>query len=809
MIRNYLKIAFRSLWRHKGFSFINIFGLTIGTACCLYILMHVMEQFSYDRHHQDADALFRVVSDLSNVGSPDGPYQTARVSPPIPITMAIEFPEVEVATRVVDPPDLSHHVFSWQNHSFYETKGYYVDSTFFRLFNYKWVYGRPEHALDEPYTVVLTLPVAERLFGRQDPVGQAIRINNRFGDNEFKVTGMVDATAKKSHIRANFYMAMNSGGIGEYVRSNNMWAGNNFISGYVKLKPHADPDALAAKLPAFLDRHGADQLRELGMAKTLHLEPVQDIHLYSARNNQLDTTVSARFLYILLTIAGFIQLIACINFMNLTTARAGNRAREVGIRKTVGANRQALIRQFLGESLLLSVIAILLAVPLVKWSLPVINRVTGQEVSGDFTLYPGIWLGVVGLSLLTGVLSGSYPAFYLSAFRAVSVLKGNFRNSVSAAGLRKALVVFQFVISVSLVIGAMIISRQLNFMANSDLGFEKTQKIVVPFRTEDSRAQITAFKNELGNRSDIGSVTSTRVYPGQFVAQDLGFYKEGQDMNSRQMAQYFQTDDKYLATLGIPLLAGRNFVSSDTNNQRIVNEELLRSMDIPMDKAVGTRIYSDWQNERFTYEIIGVMKNYHYRSLRDELSPLMLQYSPDNRHFYAVIDANTSDYPALLAGLEQLWTRLNPKLPFEYVFLDEDLQKQYQAERNLSSIIQSFTLFAILIACLGLLGLSAFTVEQRVKEIGIRKVLGASVAGIAGMLSKDFIKLIALAILLAAPLAWWAMNQWLQDFPYRVGLDWWVFALAGGSAILIAGLTIGFQAVKAALTNPVKSLRSE
>ncbi|MCB0610980.1 MAG: ABC transporter permease [Lewinellaceae bacterium] len=809
MFNNYLKIALRSLWRHKGFSTINIFGLTVGTACCLYILMHVLEQFSYDRHHPDVGSIYRVATDIRNADGTGNEFQTARLSPPIAPAMALEFPEVEIATRVVDPPDVSHHVFTWQNHSFFETKGYYVDSTFFRIFDYKWVYGAPEHALDEPYSVVITPPISEKLFGRQDPVGQTIRINNRFGDHEFKVTGVVDPKAKKSHIRANFYMTMNSGGIGEYVRESNHWAGNNFISGYVKLKPHADAEALEAKLPAFLNRHGTDQLRELGMAKSLELEPVRDIHLYSTRQNQLDTTVSARFLYILLMIAGFIQLIACINFMNLTTARAANRAREVGIRKTVGAGKMALIRQFLGESLLLSVVAILIAVPLVKWSLPFINNITGEEVSGNMAAHPGIWLGILGLSLLTGVLSGSYPAFYLSGFRVVNVLKGNFRHSASAAGLRKGLVVFQFVISVGLVIGALVISRQLNYMVHADLGFDQQQKIIVPFRTDDSRAEIAPFKSEISARGDVESVSSARVYPGQFVTQDFGLYKDGQDMNSRMVAQLVQADENYLSTLEIPLLDGRNFVTSDTNNQLIVNEEFLRRIDIPLESAVGTRLFSDWENEHYTYQIIGVMKNYHFRSMREEMSPLMLEYTLDRSHFYTIVAAKTNDYNQLLSDMEQLWGRLNPGLPFEYVFLDEDLQKQYNAERSLSATIQSFTLMAILIACLGLLGLSAFMVEQRVKEIGIRKVLGASATGIAGLLSRDFLRLILVAIVLAIPLAWWAMNKWLQDFANRVAVEWWVFALAGGAALLIAGFTVGFQAIRAAWANPVKSLRSE
>lgn len=809
MFQNYLKISIRNLLKNKSYSFINIAGLTAGTACCLYILLYVMEQYSYDKHQAGLDQMYRVVTDIRNADGSGDVYKTARLSPPIAPAMAQEFPEVEIAARLVDPPDISEHVVTWQNNTYFETKGYYVDSTFFRLFTYKWLSGSPEHALDEPFTVVLTKPVAERIFGSQEAVGQTIHIGNRFGDDDFKVTGVVDAAAGKSHIRGNFYMSMNSGGIGEYVRTSNHWAGNNFISGYVKLKPQAEVKALEAKLPDFLTRHGAEQFKEMGFVKTLHLEPVKDIHLFSRRENQLDTTVSARLLYILLTIAGFIQLIACINFMNLATARSTRRAKEVGIRKAIGANRGALVQQFIGESMILAFIAILLAAPLVKLALPYLNQLTGSQVSGSFFGNPGIWLAVIGLVLLTGLLSGSYPAFYLSGFKPAQVLKGGLQNAAAAAKLRKGLVVFQFAISVGLVLSAIVIVRQLSYMQQKDLGFQKEQKIIIPFRTEAARGQLAAYKNEALKLSNVASVSGAISVPGQFLTQDFGLYKEGQDMNSSQIVQSLRTDEDYLTTLHIPLLAGRNFTSADTTLQLIVNEQALKTLEIPLDEAVGKQVYSEWEGERFGFEIIGVMKDYHFRPLNRELSPLVLQYGQPGSLQNLIISTQTTDYATLLPQLDQAWAQLVPGIPFEHSFLDENLQRQYESEANLANIIKAFTLIAILISCLGLFGLSAFTAEQRNKEIGIRKVLGASVENLAGMLAKDFLQLAILAVVVALPLAWYAMHKWLADFAYRTSIEWWMFALAGAIALAVAFLTVSFQSVKAALANPMDSLRSE
>lgn len=803
MLKNNLKLILRQFWQNRTFSLINILGLTLGTACCLYILFYAMEQYQYDKHQQDLDALYRVVTDIERE---NGDWRTATLSPPIAPAMGEDFAEVEAWTRVVGTPDVSQQILRWNNTYFYENKGYYVDSAFFQVFTYAWLEGNPEKALIEPYTVVLTKAVAEKLFGRRSALGESIRI----ADNEFRVTGVVDPEPNPSHIRGHYYMSLNSGGVGEYVSTNTTWSGNNFIHGYVKLKPRVDAAALAAKLPAFLESHGGDQLRSSGMKKTLGLEPVRDIHLFSDRENQIEATVNSSLLYILLTIAGFIQFLACINFMNLTTARSTLRAKEVGIRKTVGAGRGTLIRQFLTEAILLALIAFVLAIPILKIALPWLNQMTGSTVTGSLSQYPMIWLVIGSLVLITGVLAGSYPAFYLSGFKAVNAFKAKMqKDRFSVVNLRKGLVVVQFAVSAGLVIGAILIHQQLQYIQHRDLGFQKEQQIVIPLRTESARQQLTTLKQELKQLPGVRSMSGTLAAPGQFITRDFSVYTDGGDMESAQNMKVLYTDEDYLSTLNVPLLSGRNLLSSDTSEQVILNESAAKALGLDRSDAPGTQVYSDFDGNRIAYQIIGVMQDYNFQSLHTDVHPLMLRYWPPERNFNAIISSQTDDYAGLLAAIEQKWGTINPDTPFEYSFLDEDLQRQYEAETNLAHIISLFTFLAILISCMGLFGLSTFSIERKVKEIGIRKVLGATTSGLVGLLSKEFLLLVIVALLVASPIAWYFMDRWLTEFAYHIDIKVWVFLLVGGLAIAIAFLTVSIQAVRAALANPVEALKTE
>lgn len=810
MIKSYLKTALRFLLKNKTFSFINIIGLATGTLCCLYILLYVQDQYGYDKHHKDAKDIYRVTSSLEITGDK---HNNSTASPPIAPAIKRDFPEVRQFTRLIPTGLLgnSKNLLKYKEKSFYEKDLVYVDSTFFDVFSYHFDYGKnTKDILAQPYSLVLLKSVADKLFGNEDPVGKVITIDNGFGKHDFKVNGVVDESLGKSSITANIFVTMRSGGFGQFVLDNTAWAGYNLACSYIKLQPGADVQALEKKLPDFLNKYGAQQLKALGMKKVLHLQPFTSVHTTPGYEVELSKTISPTLLYILILIAIMIQLIACINFMNLSTARASKRAKEVGIRKVVGAGRGDLIKQFLGESFLLSLIGVLLAIPLLFFVLPYLNDITHTNIQFSFLAHYSVWLMLGSIVIITGVVAGSYPAFYLSAFEAIKVMKGNFTNHISASGIRRSLVVFQFVLSIILITGIIIIYNQLDYIKNKDLGFDKSQKLIFSFYTGDSQQKMAAFAADLQQLSEVKAVSRSNNYLSQFVGRDHGVYLSGGNAATAIDAQNMDTDEKFVKANGIKIISGRDFRIKDTL-KTLINETLAKRLGLTPEKAVGTRLYSQYLNGPVSYvEVIGVMKDFNYNSLHGEVRPFMLFYNGDPSAFsFITVSTASKDYKALLGKIENLWQKNLPGVPFEYSFLDEEVQKQYEAETTLSQIINSFTIMAILISCLGLFGLAAFSAEQRQKEIGIRKVLGASVAGVVGLLSKEFVKLVSISFVIATPVAWWAMNKWLQAFAYKVDITWWMFAIAGIMSIFIALATVSFQAIKAALMNPVKSLKTE
>ncbi len=815
MIKNYFKIAYRTLSRNPTFSLINLLGLTIGTVCFLYIFLFVQYHRSFDRHHSSRDQLYRIISDLDLAN--DGEIlHMATCSPPIVVGLQEDFPEVEMAVRVCSHPGLEQNLMRIGDRVFYEKKGLYVDSTFFRMFDYHFVEGDPYTALNEPYTIVISDQLARKLFDRMPALGQVVNIGGGAAEQPFKVMGVYDDALGKSHLMPEFFMAMNSGGIGQYIRTSNSWAGNNFIYGYVRLREGTDPKTLHAKLPDFLMAHGAEQFRQLGMKKVLHLQPVRDIHTSAGLSGEVSNNTSSVFLNILLIIAGFIQLVACINFMNLTTARSTKRAQEVGIRKTIGAPRGTLIGQFLAESILLSSVSILIALPVLQIVIPAINSLTGSDVDIQLTGSWDLFLLLTFLILITGLIAGSYPAFYLSSFRTLEVLRS--KGKISACGnagyIRKGLVVGQFAIAIILVIGALIIQSQLHFMLEKDLGFEKNHKIVVPFHSEETMNNLVLFKNELLRYPEVQAVSAMSKYPGQALVSDFPMYKEGESMNNAVDIRCIYVDDDFFKTLKIDLLSGRELTLADTSQDDIslrvvVNESALKRLGIPVDDAPGKNLFSQFEDESFRATIVGVMRDVLYQNLASEVGPFMVIADAPSNLSYLVADIHTENYSGFVSRMEDTWKSIMPDFPFEFSFLDDNINALYNTERSLSRIISMFTFLAILISCLGLFGLSVFASEQRMKEIGIRKVLGASNIGIVGMLSGDFLRLVFLALLIASPLAYYLMNQWLEDFAYRIPISWTYFIIAGIAALMITFFTVSFQSIKAALTNPAESLKSE
>jgi putative ABC transport system permease protein len=807
MFKNYLKTSFRFLAKNKTYSFINIFGLALGTLCCVYLILYVTDQYSYDKHQPDAKNIYRITTRTEITG--DKHYGGAS-SPPIAPAMKRDFGEVLQYTRVVSTLGVSKSLLTYKEKSFYENDALYVDSTFFQLFNYHFIYGNPSNALNAPYTIVLQRSVADKLFGSENPLGKTITIENNYGKDNFKVTGVVDQSLGKTQIKGNMFFSMNSGGMGSYTYSNTTWAGNNYAYSYVELRHDANVSALEKKLPAFLNKYGGEQLRSGGMKKELHLQRLLDVQTTGGLDHNMIPAVSTSFLYIMILIAVLIQVIACINFMNLSTARASKRAKEVGVRKVIGAGKGSLIKQFLAESLFLSFIGILIALPLLAIALPYLNQITHADIHLSLFRDYRLWIFLVMLVLVTGFLAGSYPAFYLSAFQAIKVIKGDFSNHVSASGIRRTLVVFQFVLSIVLITSIIIIYSQLNYIKNKDLGFDKKQKLIFNFYTDGTQKKMASLSNDFKALAEVQNIGMSNFYLGQFVEHDHGVFPPGGNMKTAIDAQNIATDDHFLQANGIQLVSGRNFRPGDSARV-LINETLCRRLGLNPETAPGTKLYNEEKPDpTITMEIIGVMKDFNYSSLHNEIKPLELDYKAGTDWFDKMtVAVNSDNYKSVLAKLEDAWHKNLQGVPFEFQFLDEVVQKQYESEQTLGNIINSFTLMAILISSLGLFGLASFSAEQRSKEIGIRKVLGASVSGIVQLLSKDFLKLVIISFVIATPIAWWAMNKWLQGFNYRVPIAWWMFAMAGLIAILIAMITVSFQALKAAVANPTKSLKTE
>jgi putative ABC transport system permease protein len=813
MFFNYLKLTFRNLAANKVFSFINIFGLAAGLATCMLIMMYIIEESSYDRQFADANRIYRIAM-AATASAKDGEKWSSQ---PAPTAWALkaEIPAVEQVTRLLKFPNMDNILLKYEHNKisrrFFESNGYYVDSSFFQLFNYHFTYGDITTALNRPNSLVISESIAGKLFGHEDPVGKPVTIGLPFGDFVYTVTGVFANAGLQSYIPANFFLSMRNSDLGMYVAADDSWTTNSIFHTYVKLKQGSDPAVFEKSLTPFFYRHAGAELKAAGMSKTLFIQPLQDIYLRSQIGNEIAANGSIRYLYILGSIAGFILFIACINFMNLSTARSQKRAREVGVRKVLGANRNELIRQFLGESFIICMISFAIAGMLVYFLLPTLNHFTGKMLLMNNNSGWIFWLG--GLVLLTGLLAGLYPALYLSSFKPVSVLKGKILHQLSAIVIRKGLVVFQFTISICLIFAVLVIWRQLELVKNQDLGFSKNQQIILPMMSKQVAMNYNALKTELNHNPAVKSVTGGSSYPGIANINDMLFYAEGKPRTDFVDISIISTERDYMTTLGLRLLEGRSFekANEDTDTASIVlNETALKELGYKTETAVGKKINYDFQGAHHSLEIVGVVKDFNFESLYNPIKPLA--FSPTNffgnKYNFAIVNVHTKNWTPVLSGLEKSWNTINPSTPFTYTFLDQDFARNYEKEQKTSGLVIYFMVIAVLVACLGLFGLAAFSAEYRVKEIGVRKLLGASVGSVAALLSKEFILLVILAIVIALPLGTYVMQKWLDDFAYRIHFSWWMFFVSGFFAILIALTTICYHAIKAGFSNPADSLRS-
>lgn len=806
MLKNYLKVAVRNLWKNKGYSAINILGLAVGLATCLLIVLYVWDELGYDRYNTKAERIYRVDGDIKFGGNH---FILAVASDPTAAALLHDYPQVEQAVRF---RGYGGFRVTKDNESLQEKRVIYTDASLFDVFTLPVLNGDPKTALKEPNSVVITETTARRYFNSTDVVGKNLLVNDTAN---VKITAVIKDLPVQSHFNFDFFVSL--AGVTE-ARQND-WLSNNFNT-YIVLKKGADPKALEAQFDAMVNKYVGPQAKQIlnismedlkkdGNYVRYTLTPLLDIHLHSNKTAELGANSNIQYVYIFSIIALFILLIACVNFMNLATARSSNRAKEVGVRKVLGSLRSNLIGQFLSESMLISFVSLVLALLLVVVLLPWFNNLAGKQI--NIGLFGNPWLisSLIALVAVVGLLAGSYPAFFLSAFSPIQVLKGKLGAGFKNSWLRSSLVVFQFTISIILIISTTVIYRQLNYIRNKNLGFQREQVLVLQ-NTDALRKNAGAFKEELLKMPGVENITMTGYLPTNDWRSDNPLFPDPANTKNALSTQVWRVDENYIPTLGMKMLQGRNFSKAFPTDSTglVINEaaaKLLAFKD-PVNKALWyLKDFPDKTMSRL--HIIGVVKDFNFNSLRQQVTPLVLMLSPQSGCM--ALRINTKNIPGLLAQIEHTWQAMASGRRFSYSFMDDDFNKQYNAEQRTGKIFISFAMLAILIACLGLFGLITYAAEQRIKEIGIRKVLGASVGNIVGMLSADFLKLVMLSGLLAFPFAWWAMNKWLKDFAYRIDIGWWVFVAAGAIAVLIALTTVSFRAIQAALANPVKSLRSE
>ena len=805
MLKSYWKTAVRSLLRNKTYGFINIFGLAAGTFCCLYILLYVRDQYSYDRHHKEVADIYRV--NRLDKGK-NGEFNVAITPMQAGPAMKRDLPEVKQFTRVIPFIGVDKSLISHGEKHLWIKDAFFVDSTFFDIFTYQPVRGDLQTALNKPNTAVVLESLAREIFGNEDPIGKTITLDNTIQDKAtYTITGVV-GEAGKSHLHGELFITMNSEGLGKRFKDWDSWVSETFMANYIKLQPGTNVAALEKKLPALEDKYAGAEKKKWGFEEKLYLQPITSVHTTGGLDNPgIGTPVESTFLSVLVLIAVLIQVIACINFMNLATARASKRAREVGVRKVIGAGRADLIRQFLAESFLLSLTSVLIALPMLILALPWLNGITRSTVTLAFLSDYHTWLMLAGVVVFTGLIAGSYPAFYLSAFNVIRVLKGQLTNHISNGGIRRVLVVIQFVLSIVLITGIIVIYSQLNYIRNKDLGFDKDQRLLFTFNSSESFNGLRAFMDDLRSIPGVEEVSNSSKPLGTFYIFNNSWSLPGADIAHSRNAEFVLADRYFIKANGVKMVSGRDFREGDSDRV-LINETFARQLGLTPATATGVKLHDSQERQ---VEIVGVMKDFNFWSLHRSLDGYMVWINNPRYGLWptVTVHTNTDNYRQLLERVEKVWRKDVRGVPFEYAFMDEYVGHIYEADITVARIINSFTLMAVVISCLGLFGLAAFSAEQRGKEVSIRKVLGASAAGLTRLLSMEFIWLVGVAFLIATPIGWWAANRWLQTFAFRISLSWWMFGLAGMLALALSLGTVGFHAIRAALANPMKSLRTE
>ncbi len=808
MVKNYLTIAWRNILKHKGYALINITGLSTGIACCLLILLYVQNELSYDTFHRDADNLYRFTREF--VGS--APMQFPYTPLPLVPDLQTEFPGIQTMRVAGNGPwSLIRH----EQHQFQETRIYWADSNAFDFFTFPLEQGNPATALATPNSVVITKEMAAKYFGTENPLGKIINVDNTY---DLTVTGVMRPLPANTHFHPDF-LASFSTRYPFFSPANWQEWGSNFIYTYFKLPPDYSLDRFQAQLPAFLQKYASQGHK----TTVLHVQRVTDIHLHSHLDGELEPNGDSTVVLLFTVISLFVLLIACINYMNLATARSALRMKEIGIRKTLGAGRSKLIAQFMGEALLISFVSLLVGVTMSELALPAFNNLAGKTLSSSFILNPSLALTAAGIGLLVGLLSGGYPALILSSLRPVTILKGSGNPTVAGRRLRQVLVVSQFTISTALIVCTMVVRHQMDFVRTKNLGLDKDRVLLVSIPDSAVRNRFDLIKADFRAQAGVVDVGGAQIAPAQALVNSNAFppalasasplaRSEPARFASEWVFRFVSVDDELFSTLNIPLAAGRYFSRAFPTDASafIINELAVKKYGWKSaDEAIGKELISGFGGpQQEIGPIVGVVKDVHFESLHEPVKPMVYLYRPRFVGSF-VIKIAADDVRGTYAALEREWHRIVPNWPFVNKFLDRDFEALYRSDERVGSVFASFSMLAIIIACLGLTGLGAFVIEQRTKEIGIRKVLGATIGQLVLLLTFDFMKLVALAFVIASPLADLAMNNWLKDFAYRVTIGPGIFLVAGGVAILIAWITVSTLSVKAALADPARALRYE
>jgi putative ABC transport system permease protein len=807
MYKSYFKIGWRNLRKNKGLTTINITGLAIGIATCLIIMLFVVDELSFDRFNEKADRIVRVVLK----GKVNGEVIKEAVTPaPVAPTLKSEFPEVEESTRIrrFGSPKITYKTATYRNSQFA-----FVDPNFFDVFTLPFLHGDPKTALIQPYTIVITKDQALKYFGKEDPINKLLEFKD--SGEQFRVTGIIDNVPASSHFHFDLFASMETLA---HAKENN-WMASNYFS-YLVLKEGTAPKAFEAKLPAIIKKYMGPQVEQMGMTFEkftengneigLFIQHLTDIHLFSDfdSNSELEAGGDVKSVYIFGAIAIFMLLIACVNFMNLSTAGASKRNKEIGVKKVLGSQRIQLIYQFLAESFISTTLAMVLAVGLVVLTLPLFNQLSGKQLEGTFLLNPLVLIAIGLLALLITLMAGSYPAFFLSSIKPMLALKNKVTNGAKSTGIRSVLVVFQFVVSATLIFSIIIVNQQMSFIQNKQIGYDREQLLVLR-ESYLLGSHENAFKNQVANDPRVESITRSAFVPTGPTDNNMTGVYPGQQHEAVRRTIIYNIDEKYIETMGMQLVAGRNFSAVPENDfsNVIINETAVKVFGLsenPLGQILTVNTDNDGGKKSLT--VIGVIKDFHFRSLRETIAPLIMLNNP---YGGLIIRTKTSDIAGLLSAMENIWKAFDVEEPFAYALLDELYNETYLVEQKTGIIMKIFGGLTIFVACLGLFGLITFNAEQRVKEIGIRKVLGANVTEIVSLLSRDLILLVVLSFIFAFPLGYYFMDKWLQDFAYKIEIHWWMYALAATTTLLIAFFTMSFKTIRAALANPVESLRSE